>query len=226
VTAGYGIDEIDFCDCDAGVLYRLDCVAYLNGLAQKRAGEAFSRAGIPKRFEAMTLESYAPLATDDNKRSALEIARRWSAGETAKPGVLFSGPFGTGKTGLATACLSRALENGTGAGLWIEWYDFVDSIQGRYGKGDGSAQERIEQAQRIPLLLLDDVGDKRKREESADKQRLLYQIINHRMNYELPVLITTNLTPQEMALQYGDRTMERIAYLCELVYVGGRNLRK
>ena len=62
--------------------------------------------------------------------------------------------------------------------------------------------------------------------ETADRQRILYQLVNHRHNHRLPLLITSNLAPGQFAKQFGMRTFERVAESCAVVALGGRNLRR
>jgi DNA replication protein DnaC len=230
--AGYRRADLSICDCPEGSRYARAADAYYTRATAARAHAAFSRSGIPALYADLTIDSWAALAQNDaGKRAALIAVQRILTGSASKPGLCLYGPFGTGKTGLLTALLSHWMAEGRPA-LWLEWYDFIDAVQSRYGLKEvtdatQTAQYVIEQAQTVDLLLLDDLGDPRRHDaETSDRQRLLYQIVNARMNKGLPLLVSTNLTPDQFIEQFGARTWERIAYVCEVVQVAGRNLRE
>ena len=61
--------------------------------------------------------------------------------------------------------------------------------------------------------------------ETDDRRRIIYQLINYRHNHDLPMLITTNLNGQQLADQFGGRTVERIIESCAWVKMEGQNLR-
>ena len=82
-------------------------------------------------------------------------------------------------------------------------------------------------AQNVDLLLLDDCGNaKRTTEETEDKQRLMYQIVNARVNARTPLLMTSNLSEAAFVMQFGERTWARIAYRCHVIRVAGTDWRK
>jgi DNA replication protein DnaC len=226
--AGYSLHELDICECEAGDRYRRDAEAYYARQSGKAVSNAFSRSGIPERYKHFTVQSWAEKAKHEaGKTHAAQAVQEWLAGDllNGKNSILLYGSYGTGKTSLLTSALIAQIQTGR-TGLWLEWFDFVDGVQGKYGAGDGSAQAAVELAQTVDILMLDDLGDSRKAEETPDRQRLLYQIINARMNHMRPILLTSNLTLSEMRKQFGTRTFDRIEYVCRLVEVKGDNWRK
>lgn len=140
-----------------------------------------------------------------------------------KAGIVLSGEFGCGKTGLLTPALRSMIEQGK-SGLWVEMYGFLGAIQQGYEDGDSNA--KLTAAQKADVILIDDLGDvERAKPETDDRRRLLYELINYRHNNALPMLITTNCDAELIARQLGTRTMERIFESCAWIQMGGRNLR-
>lgn len=230
--AGYTLKECTFCECETGQktleYWRLKEVKK----QQKQLDSTFANAGIPAHFRSFTIESLLERCNGDNgKKEAIAAVKSYvetgyikdAMSNRYKVGIVLSGEFGRGKTGLLTPVLRSMLESGK-SGLWIETYDFISEIQSGYE--DGTSLQRLEAAQRADVVLLDDFGDKgRTKEETDDRRRIIYQLINYRHNAGLPMLITTNLTAAEMSIQFGQRTVERIIESCAWVKVGGDNLR-
>jgi DNA replication protein DnaC len=225
----YPLSEVQFCPCPAGKRAEEDENLKAAARHQEKLQQAFSRAGIPAHFHGLTIDTLAAVAGDDaDKAKAIEVAR--SMVETGyyqgKPGVYLFGAYGCGKTGVLTPVLRHWLDRGHSC-MWIEFYDFCEEIQSKYGKGDDAASKAMDLVRGVEWLLMDDVGDTtRTQPETDDKRRLLYQIINHRHNHVRPMLITSNLGPDQFASQFGTRTFERIVESCAVVRIGGRNLRR
>lgn len=199
---------------------------------QKKLDAVFANAGIPEHFRDFTIDSLIERSgSDKGKVEAIVAVRGYIengyildiATNRYKFGLVLSGDFGRGKTGMLTPVLRHMVAQGK-SGLWIEMYDFLISVQAGYE--DGSSLSKLETAQRADVILLDDFGDKsRTLPETDDRKRILYQLINYRHNAGLPMLITTNLTAAEIGIQFGQRTVERILEACAWVKVGGENLR-
>lgn len=224
----YPIGEVEFCECEKGRLRR----NYWEGKDKQRQAKKLSTmsegAGIPARFQSLTIDSLAQIG-DVNKGSAIAAARALvedgyiSTAQGPKNGLVLAGSYGMGKTGLLTPVLRSWLEAGKAA-LWVEVYDFIDSIQNGYS--DGSADAKLEAAMRADIVLLDDLGDaSRDKPETDDKRSIMYRLINYRHGQGLPMLISTNLSGQALAQQFGPRTFERIVEACAWVQMSGKNLR-
>lgn len=226
----YPLFEVKFCDCDLGQATERYWKRRENKLRLDRLAHLFDQAGIPSRFLEHTIDSFIQIAGDDpEKQEAIDACQQMIENGAAidsrgKPrrGLVLSGPYGVGKTGLLTAVLAYWLDQGA-IGLWIEFYDLILEIQSGYSTGQ--SKERIEAARTAEWILLDDVGDLDRNEETTDRRHILYQLINYRHNHQLPTLITTNLSPRQIAQQFGGRTAERLLESCAIVPMDGANLR-
>lgn len=227
------VADVRFCACEHGQKLRSQNHARLVAEQQRRLNQLFANAGIPERYRDLTIETLLERSQGDaEKLPAIQMVQQFvdNGGwlpdprtNKVKTSLILAGEPGRGKTGLMTAVLRGYLEQGRSA-LWMELYDFLDEI--RRGYNDGTAQQRMEQAQRADVVLLDDFGDPdRSGAETDDRRRLVYQFINYRHNAGLPTLITTNLTGQALAEQFGARTFERVVEMCYWVKMTGKNLR-
>lgn len=244
--AGYALGECAFCNCEAGQRAWSHWQRKENEAQQRRLEKAFTGAGIPQHFQGLTLESLiATAGNDEGKQEAIAAVAEFIASGLAtdpatgkrKPGIIISGLFGCGKTGILTPALREAVAAGM-SGLWIEANEFIAIIQSGYRRRDeysnrpeeqeavNAADQCLAAAQRAGIILLDDFGDvERTRPETDDRRRLFYELINYRHNECLPMLITTNCDGAQLAHQFGARTIERVMESCAWVEMGGRNLR-
>ncbi|MDR2647637.1 MAG: ATP-binding protein, partial [Oscillospiraceae bacterium] len=80
------------------------------------------------------------------------------------------------------------------------------------------------QCQNVRLLILDDLGVE-KLTESWGKGKL-YEIIESRYSADLPMIITTNSTKEELSEHVGGRTADRIRSMCKSVGLSGESRRE
>jgi DNA replication protein DnaC len=132
----------------------------------------------------------------------------------APEGLIFVGEVGTGKTFLA-CCVANAILAAGKEVLFVNVPDFLDEIRATYDQGsdvDYTEHELLIIAKNIPLLILDDLGAFIYTEWARQK---IYSILNHRLNYRLPVIITTNVALEELEEYLGERTTSRLFEMCK-----------
>jgi len=128
-------------------------------------------------------------------------------------GLFISGPVGSGKTFLA-CCIANALLAKGFLVLFVIVPDLLDHIRSTYKQNSGSdltEQDLLDTAKQVPLLILDDLGSHNYTEWVRNK---LYSILNHRLNYCLPTIITTNINLEDLDEFLGERTTSRIYQMC------------
>ena len=136
-------------------------------------------------------------------------------------GLLLYGTVGTGKSHMA-ACIANHLIDHDQKVLMTNFATLVNVLQSSF---DGR-QEYINSLNRYALLILDDLGAERK---SEYMQEQVFNIIDARYRSGLPMIITTNLTAEEMKKPSDigkSRIYDRILEKCHPVAVQGQSIRR
>ena len=214
---------------DRGLIIQGDEAYPCHCVKQQAAIKKFSSARmtpflIANTFEKFDLKYYSSqLKIDHNGPSyramaekALKGAKEFVARCLEKrtgQGLLFEGDVGSGKTFLAGAITNALLEAEIQV-LFLVVPDFLDDLRATYFKqGEFSETDLMNAAKNAEILVLDDLGAHNFTEWTQNK---IFSLINYRMNYGLPCIITTNLSSDEMNEVVGVRTVSRIIDICRI----------
>ena len=136
-------------------------------------------------------------------------------------GLLLFGSVGTGKTFIA-ACIANALIEKGHPCLVTNFPRLVNTISGMY---DGK-QQYIDGLNKFHLLVIDDLASERDTEYMGE---IVQNIIDARYRSGLPLIITTNLTSEELKHPLDirkQRIYSRLFEMCVPVEVKGTDRRK
>jgi len=132
----------------------------------------------------------------EQQARSLELAynhARMFAGEL-KGWLLLEGTYGCGKTHLAAAIANFAVSMGVPT-LFITVPDLLDWMRFAYDNPETTFSERFEEIRNISLLVLDDFGTQNATPWAQEK---LFQILNYRYINRLPLVVTTNLSLEDV----------------------------
>jgi DNA replication protein DnaC len=104
--------------------------------------------------------------------------------------LLLRGGYGCGKTHLAAAIANYAVSMGVPT-LFLTVPDLLDMLRATYNSEDTTFEERFNEIRNASLLILDDFGTQNATSWAQEK---LFQIINYRYINKLPLVITSNLS--------------------------------
>jgi DNA replication protein DnaC len=237
-----------FCDCETGKAMRRMVERRVNGwgeftLATSKLNEKmrmdavrerFIAAEVPPRYQAVTLASLAnQFAADSGKVAAVKAATEFiknkgqitMKGQPPFYGLWLYGDYGVGKTSVAAACFNALLPLLDGA-LWLPYSSFLDQIRHGYSLNDGSSTLRKQAAMKAPLLLIDDLGSTVRDDETTHTKDVIWEVVYHRNAYNLPTLITSNLSRNDIRKHFDDRVYQRLVESLMIVEVGGKCLRR
>lgn len=181
----------------------------------------YRRMGFPE-----SKMQYWTFANDDGTNAKIStVARnyveRFDRMRKDGKGLLMFGKTGTGKS-FAAACIANALiDKGTPV-LTTNFARIANTVQGLF---DGR-QEYYDSLNRFPLLILDDLSAERKTEYMHE---IVYEVINSRYLAGLPLIVTTNLTADELkhpADVTNQRTFSRLFEMCIPIHVEGDDRRR
>ena len=136
-------------------------------------------------------------------------------------GLLFYGGVGTGKT-YAAACIANYLLNRRRSVVMTSFVKLLESMM-NFKEDDSVLISRLNRAK---LLIIDDLGAERSTDFALEK---VYDIVDSRYRAKLPVILTTNLSMDEL-MQATDirytRIYDRIFEMCYPLEFVGRSWRK
>ena len=206
------------------------CICSCAGVAKKRYFATLSNMTGKLRkkcFQNFSLSYYSRTQRDSLVNlSHYEIAAR--SLETCKSfatdcikgqtpmGLYIFGQVGSGKTHLACSIANELIKNGTEV-LFMVVPDYLDEIKHSWDQGSPSTEKEIlDRAREVTALIMDDLGAHSYSEWTKNK---IYTILNHRINHNLPTVITSNLEYHEIENYLDYRIMSRITELCRPVYL-------
>lgn len=117
-------------------------------------------------------------------------------------GMYLHGEVGTGKTVIAAALTNEMVLNGQYA-LFISVPDMLLFLKAAFGRERGEYERRFETIRSAPVLVLDDLGTERPTDFTVET---LWMIVDYRITRRLPVIVTSNLTPEALIEQRPDYT--------------------
>ena len=155
---------------------------------------------------------------DDNRNPEVsEVCRRyvenWDEMFKENIGILFYGGVGTGKSFMA-CCIANALIEKLVPVSVTNFPRILNALQS-FGFGE-ERQEFIDKLQRYKLLVIDDLGVERDTSYSTEQ---VYNIIDTRSRSGMPLIITTNLSMDDLknppSLAHS-RIYDRVLEMCPI----------
>jgi DNA replication protein DnaC len=177
------------------------------------------RAAMP---EAWTLESFPYAKQPGVNRKQIRAFAELDFVAKAE-NIVFIGPTGVGKTGLASGILFKALQNGH-RGLFVRAQDLFDEMYASLA--DRSSRRLLNRLARVDVMVVDELGYLNVKPEQAN---IFYKLMEERYRRKATI-ITTNLDYQEWHAFLGNRLMVdallgRLRHFCTTVRIDGPSLR-
>ena len=195
---------------DSGVIDTRLCRCIREIMIRERiAASAMGRLIEIQSFDNFNLSCYSyDKRVEEKMKAILAMAKSYVRDfDKKRENLLLIGPTGTGKTHISTAIARELIHKG---------YDVIyDSTQNilsdfeadRFKSGYGREENRADKYLECTLLIIDDLGT-----EFSNQFTLatIYNLLNSRQNKGLATIISTNLSPEELARKYEDRIYSRI----------------
>ena len=178
---------------------------------------------LPLEYRAKTFSDYE---VHEQNEQTVEWAKKMPFDKSLN--LYVHGVCGSGKTFLAALVMKSAVM----AGRSVQFGTFnrlFATIKATFDDKDKSTQEAYDRLYKWDLLILDDLGGE-KFSDWAVKE--LFELINERYNSHRQILITSNLTPEELRRSIGRvdevqaaKIYSRICGMCEVSCAGNVDYR-
>ena len=137
--------------------------------------------------------------------------------------LLLIGSTGTGKTHISTSIANELIRQGYDV-IYDSAQNIIsdfesDRFRNSYAKEENKSEKYLD----CTLLIIDDLGTEF---QNAFTLSTIYNLLNSRQNRGLATILSTNLTPDELARKYEDRIYSRIIGSgCKILSFKGRDNR-
>ena len=178
-------------------------------IRERIAASAMGRLIETQSFDNFNTELYSyDKRVEEKMKAILAMAKAYVRDfDKRRDNLLLIGPTGTGKTHISTAIARELMHKG---------YDVIyDSTQNilsdfeadRFRNSYGREENRSDKYLDCTLLIIDDLGTEFSNQFTV---ATIYNLLNTRQNKGLATIISTNLSPEELARKYEDRVYSRI----------------
>lgn len=155
-------------------------------ITERAIENRYKNSGIPPAFAEKSFDNFN---TDTDllamiKNKAMEYVENYHKGG---PSLYMCGESGVGKTHLSIAICNELIKKGVNV-YYMIYREAISKLKQLFYKDD--YEYELEPYKKVELLYIDDLF---KGHASDQEKNIMYEIINYRYNYKLPVIISTEL---------------------------------
>ena len=228
IDAGYDATYTDLkYDCplcqDSGYVDAKMCACLKNALILK----GYESSGIinllkTQCFENFSLDVYSQEEQPLMKMCYKKLKKFVDEFETEKKNFLFYGSTGRGKTHLSTSIAKELIDKGYNVVYETAQNIFSDFDTDRFRDMYNNTELLSERYLDCDLLIIDDLGTEIVTSYTVS---YLYNIINTRINRNLPIIASTNLSFEGLRKIYHERVTSRLFGEFITLTFGGKDIR-
>lgn len=177
--------------------------------------KTFFTHAVPKKYVLASLNT-----CDRQPKQIIEFGEEWGKNPSS---IFLHGGYGTGKTYYAFALL-REMFRQSKMKIWPRCFTSpaLDSMLLKASKSEGGDEYTLKEIASQDLLFIDDLG----RETKSDRlKRQYFEILNHRYTENLPTILTSNFTLDQLGDILDGAIASRIQEW-QIIEFRGQDLRK
>lgn len=230
--------EVDY-DCkncnDTGYIIknkkRIRCKCFTQKLIEKSYEDSNLKRVVKNTFDNFSLDYYSDVVenglspkkkVENLYNELVNYCKNFEEIKNMSHNSIFiTGKTGVGKTHLSEAVGNELIKNGytvlyqTSNNLFNKLVEYKFSEVKKYN-------DYIENVINVDMLIIDDLGTE---SVNGPKVEEIFTIINERMIRNNPIIISTNLSIQDVINRYGDRVLSRIAGNSKMYKIEGEDIR-
>ena len=179
----------------------------------KEAKARLERSGLAREFKIKSFENYATYNNkqlEDAKDTAMQYVDDVIAANqiTEAPSMMLCGQVGAGKTHLGTACSVKLINKGIVV-IYMGYREEMTVLKSKV-TDEAAYTREINRYKTAPVLFVDDFLKGKITEADVN---VVYEIINYRYNNDLPVIISTEKTLDDL-IDYDEAIGSRLVEMC------------
>lgn len=217
-------------------------------LEERKIQSKIADSQLPRSYQGLTFETWEQLDDEERRGKTLALncaklfvssedryvslaqayrmcGRDFNASDAVRNSLVFQGPPGLGKTGLAAAIVNGLMAENKRV-LYIRTQDFIEALKQSFDReknGDESkTQEIIDTVKRHPCLVLDEFNMET---TNSWRKEQIENIVRYRHNNALPTVFTCNANQGELEDQWGIRVTSVLLAMAHWIPMGGIPLR-
>lgn len=188
-----------------GYQYAKDCECRELMLARQR----MERSGISEEFRGKGFKNFNDRGMDVLKKAkaiGIDYCKKFpEIRNTRRNSVLYQGQVGSGKTHLSIAICNAIMDKHKTGVVYMPYREEITKIK-QCVTDEINYNQAISRFKNAPVLMIDDLLKGKSTEADVN---ILFEIINHRYLKNLPMIISTEKTTDEL-LDFDEGTMSRI----------------
>lgn len=193
----------------------IPCACKTNQIEQRQKLKLLRLSNLDA-FDSLHFDNFDPKVR--GVREAYKAAREFA--RTPDGWLLLMGGYGCGKTHLAAAIANETVGRGISVYFAVA-PDLLDQLRAAYAPNSETTFDEIfEQIRSATLLVVDDLGTENATPWAREK---LYQMLNHRYNYQMATVITTNVKLDDIDPRISSRLRDKA--LCRTVEIPASDYR-
>ena len=182
---------------------------------QKKQHQKFKQDKIARALRLSNLSPvYLQAKLEDLKNNkglqetCTKYLKNWEKIKPLGLGYYFWGNVGAGKTYTAAILANELMKRHFVEVLFLKMPEAVARIKKTFGSDKQNPDKNMfEKMREVEMLILDDLGIEKVSDWLADK---IYQVVEHRYSNNLPMIITSNQSLDDLAKIYREQVSSRI----------------